>query len=65
MSLSGGELLATWLRLEPVVPSFRQMFGDPFIFHNMEEVAKQYSEWLNARSPGSYDALANFMRSPR
>ncbi len=62
---SGGELLIAWIRVEPMVAALRQTYGNPFMFHNLEAVGKQYGEWLNARSPGSYDGFAAMIRTRR
>jgi hypothetical protein len=50
---SGGELLFTWFRIEAIVPAIREAFGNPNIQANMEQVAKQYIEWIDAKTPGT------------
>lgn len=55
---SGRELLIAWIRVSPIVEEIRQTFGDPFVWHNLEKVSKQYADWLNARAPGSYEKFA-------
>lgn len=50
---SGGELVFTWLRVEQVVPELRRTFGNNEINRNLEELAKAYLEWIEARAPGS------------
>ena len=55
---SNRELLLCYLRIEKLLPEARAAFSDPFAFHNLETVAKRYIEWMNHRSPGSYEAFA-------
>jgi hypothetical protein len=62
---SGGEMIVVWTRFEPLVGALRQAFGNDFLLHNLEKVAKQYAEWMNARSPGSYEAFSTAMRTNR
>jgi len=62
---SGRELLQCWMQIEAFVPPLRALFGEPMMFHNLEKVAKQYADWLNARAPGSYEAFAAAIRKMR
>ena len=62
---SNRELLAAYVRIEKLLPQWREMAKDPFSFHNLEEVAREYIEWLNNRAPGSYEAFAARIRNLR
>jgi hypothetical protein len=55
---SGRELLLVWTRIEPLVAEYRKAFADPFVWHNLEKVGRQYANWLNGRAQGSYESFA-------
>ena len=55
---SNREMLICYIRIGKLIPELRETFGDPFAFHNLEEVSKRYINWLNNRAPGSYEAFA-------
>ena len=59
---SGRELLVVWERLRDLLPAYRESRSDPTSFENIEKVAKSYIEWMNERSPGSYDAFSKRIR---
>jgi L-rhamnose mutarotase len=50
---SGGELLFTWFRIEAIVPLIRQMYGNPGIQANHEQVANEYIKWVDSKNPGA------------
>ena len=52
---SGGELLFTWFRIETIIPMIRQMYGNPGIQVNLEQVANEYMQWVEAKTPGAAD----------
>lgn len=54
---SGGEMLFVWVRVEPLLGEVREQFGDPKLFSNLEEVARQFIQWREKRSPGSFEAF--------
>ena len=60
---SGRELLVVWERLRDLLPAYRESRADPTAFENIEKVAKSYSEWMNERAPGSYDAFSARIRA--
>ncbi|MEZ5403975.1 MAG: hypothetical protein R2729_30120 [Bryobacteraceae bacterium] len=62
---SNRELLLVYIRLEKILPAWREATKDPFQYHNLEKIAKEYKEWLNTRSSGSYEAFADRMRNLR
>jgi hypothetical protein len=51
------ELLFVYTRIAPLLPAVRETFKDPNAFKNIETVARDYIEWMNKRSPGSYEAF--------
>jgi hypothetical protein len=55
---SNRELLLVYVRIGKILPLWREATKDPFQFHNLEKIAKQYGGWLNDRAAGSYDAFA-------
>lgn len=55
---SNRELLLVYKRMENLIPLIREANKDPFAFHNLETVAKEFIEWTNKRAPGSYEAFA-------
>jgi hypothetical protein len=52
------ELLLVWVRLRPVLAEFRDTFRDPLAFHNLENVALAYIEWLDRHNPEIFPAFA-------
>ncbi len=58
---SGRELLLVYRRLEKILPLVREANKDPFAFHNLETVAKDFIEYLDKRAPGTYAAFAERM----
>jgi len=52
------ELLVVWLRVQHVVAELRTTFKDPGFLKNLETVGKQYADYLNHTSPGTFDAFA-------
>jgi hypothetical protein len=62
---SNRELLLVYLRLEKLLPSYREGTKDPFQFKNLETVARQYIEWMNNRAQGSFEAFAGRVRAAR
>lgn len=55
---SNRELLLVYVRIGHLLENIRATVKDPFAYHNLEKVAKAYIEWLNQRSPGSFEAFA-------
>lgn len=62
---SNRELLLVYVRVEKLIPQLREANKDPFVWHNLEGVARQYVAWLNNRAPGSYEAFAERIRGLR
>ncbi len=54
---NSSEMLAVWIRVEPLLGAFREAMSDPHLLGNLEAVAKDHMAWSEARSPGAYDAM--------
>jgi hypothetical protein len=59
---SGRELLLVWVRIEGVLPAIREQQKDSSYYGNLEAAAHEYIEYLEQRSPGSYQAFATRIR---
>jgi hypothetical protein len=59
---SGRELLVVWMRIEGVLPAIREQQKDAMHYANLEAAARAYIDYLEGRSPGSYQAFAARMR---
>ena len=62
---SNRELLVTYQRIKPIIPAIREKFKDPTAWHNIESVAKDYIDWMDKHSPGSYEAWTAAVASMR
>jgi hypothetical protein len=49
---SGREMLLVWLRIEKMTGEFRAAMNNPHSFANLEQVARDYVQWIEKRSPG-------------
>ncbi len=58
------ELLLTYIRFEKAIPALRETFGDPFAYHNLETVAKEFQAWMEKRAPGSYEGFKKRVGKP-
>jgi len=59
---SGRELLFVWERLRDLLPKIRETNSDAGYLRNLETVATAYIAWLNATSPGAYEAFSKRVR---
>ena len=59
------EFFGTWEQLKTALPQFRETYKDPHMLENLEKAAKRYEEWSNQRSPGSIDAMREYMQQER
>lgn len=59
---SGYEMLLVWTRIGDIVPEYRETMKSPFVYENLERVAKDYIEWMETRAPGSYAAFRERVR---
>jgi hypothetical protein len=54
---TGGELGLVYSRLEPVLAELRAATGHPGMYKNLEIVARQYGEYLDAQAPGNWEGF--------
>lgn len=54
---SNRELLLVWVRIQKLVPKLRAAYKDPTAYQNLEQVAKDYIEWMNHQDPSIYPAF--------
>ena len=59
---TSGEFFNVWERLKPVVPEFREKFGDKTMLSNLETAAERYEAWSEKRSPGSIAKWRDWMK---
>jgi hypothetical protein len=62
---TSGEFFDVWERLKPVVPEFREKFGDKTMLANLEKAAERYEAWSEKRSPGSIAKMREWMKQER
>jgi hypothetical protein len=62
---TSGEFFDVWERLKPVVPEFREKFGDKTMLSNLEKTAERYEAWSEKRSPGSIAKMRDWMKQER
>ncbi|MFN0169959.1 MAG: hypothetical protein ACKV22_26345 [Bryobacteraceae bacterium] len=55
---SGRELVLCYLRLRPILAEMREANKDPFLYTNLETVAKRFEEYATARAPEAFAAFA-------
>ena len=55
---SGGELLLTWVRIQPLAAGMRSAFQNPMVWKNLETVASKQIAYMNREAPGAYEAFA-------
>jgi hypothetical protein len=59
---TSGEFFGVWEQLKPVVPEFREKFGDKHMLENLEKAAQRFEKWAEKRSPGSIEKMRQFMK---
>ena len=57
-----GEFFGVWERVKPVVPKMRDWMANPNFLAHLEQGAKRYEAWNEARSPGHIAAMRQFMK---
>jgi hypothetical protein len=62
---TSGEFFDVWERLKPVIPEFREKFGDKTMLANLEKTAQRYEAWSEKRSPGSIAKMREWMKQER
>jgi hypothetical protein len=59
---TSGEFFGIWEQLKPVIPEFREKFGDKEMLGNMERAAERFEAWSEQRSPGSIAKMREYMK---
>ena len=59
---TSGEFFNVWEKLKPVLPEFREKFGDKTMLSNLEKAAERYEAWSEKRSPGSIAKMRDWMK---
>src|ERR1700681_29493 len=62
---TSGEFFGVWELLKPVVPEFRERFGDKNLLANLESAAQRFEAWSERRSPGHIAKMREFMKQMR
>jgi len=62
---TSGEFFGVWELLKPVVPEFREKFGDKNLLANLEKAAQRFEAWSERRSPGHIASMRQFMKQMR
>jgi hypothetical protein len=62
---TNGEFFGIWEQLKPVVPEFRERFGDPYMLSNLEKAAQRFEDWSERRAPGHIATIRQFMQQER
>jgi hypothetical protein len=62
---TSGEFFGVWELLKPVVPEFRERFGDKNLLGNLEKAAQRFEAWSERRSPGHIASMRQFMKQMR
>ena len=62
---TNGEFFGVWEALKPVIPAFRERFGNKHILANIEQAAQRYEAWSEKRDPGNIATMRKFMQQMR
>ncbi len=62
---TSGEFFGVWERLKPIVPGAREKFRQKLFAANLEKAAKRFEQWIEVESPGSIEAMRQFMQQMR
>lgn len=62
---TNGEFFGIWEQLKPVIPEFRERFGDPYMLSNLEKAAQRFEEWSERRAPGHIATIRQYMQQER
>jgi hypothetical protein len=60
-----GEFFGVWERVKPIVPGAREAFRQKLFAANLEKAARRFEKWLDKESPGSVEAMRQFMKQMR
>jgi hypothetical protein len=62
---TSGEFFGVWERVKPIVPQFRELFGNKLFLAHLEKAAHRYEAWSEARMPGHLAAMRQMMKQMR
>jgi hypothetical protein len=62
---TSGEFFGVYEQVKPVLPQFREAFGNPTLLSNLEKAAKHYEEWSEKRAPGHIAKMREWMQQER
>lgn len=62
---TSGEFFGVYEQVKPVLPQFREQFGNPTLLTNLEKAAKRYEEWSEKRAPGHIAKMREWMQQER
>jgi hypothetical protein len=62
---TNGEFFGVWEAVKPVVPAFRERFGNKHILAHLERAANRYEAWSDNRNPGHVATMRKFMQQMR
>ena len=58
---SNGEIWVVWDRMRSVVPTWRAVFKNPYLFSGIEDTCSRLEAWREKRAPGSSSAMRAMM----
>ena len=62
---TSGEFFGVWDRVKPFVPKARELFRQKLFLANLEKAAMRFEKWIEKESPGSVEAMRQFMQRMR
>lgn len=62
---TSGEFFGVYEQVKPVLPQFREQFGNPNLLANLEKAAQRYEEWSEKRAPGHIAKMREWMQQER
>jgi len=62
---TSGEFFGVYEQVKPVLPQFREQFGNPTLLSNLEKAAQRYEEWSEKRAPGAVAKMREWMQQQR
>ncbi len=62
---TSGEFFGVWERVKTMVPSARATFHQKLFLANLEKAAQRFEKWMKKESPGSVEAMREWMQQMR
>lgn len=60
---TSAEFMAVWEKAKKVVPQMRELFKNPLMGKNLEELAQRYEEYMNERAPEYLPAWREMLKT--